>query len=34
MSDEIETTLRLERLIPVPPELLYALWVTPEELVR
>src|ERR1700719_4238790 len=36
MSDatESETTLRLERLIAAPPELLYALWTEPAELVR
>jgi uncharacterized protein YndB with AHSA1/START domain len=36
MSDATasETTLRLERLIPAPPELLFALWTEPAELVR
>ena len=29
-----ETTLRLERLIPAPPELLFGLWTEPAELVR
>jgi uncharacterized protein YndB with AHSA1/START domain len=29
-----ETTLRLERLIPAPPELLFALWTEPAQLVR
>jgi len=29
-----ETTLRLERLIPSPPELLFTLWTTPAQLVR
>jgi len=29
-----ETTLRLERLIAAPPELLFALWTDPAELVR
>ena len=29
-----ETTLRLERLIPSPPELLFALWTEPAQLVR
>jgi uncharacterized protein YndB with AHSA1/START domain len=28
------TTLRLERLIPAPPELLFALWTQPAELLR
>ena len=36
MSDATasETTLRLERLIAAPPELLYALWTEPAELIR
>jgi uncharacterized protein YndB with AHSA1/START domain len=36
MSDATtsETTLRLERLIAAPPELVYALWTEPAELVR
>jgi len=36
MSDATvnETTLRLERLIPAPPELLFALWIEPAQLVR
>jgi uncharacterized protein YndB with AHSA1/START domain len=29
-----ETTLRLERLIPSPPEVLFALWTEPAQLVR
>ncbi len=29
-----ETELRLERLIPVPPERLFALWTEPDELVK
>jgi uncharacterized protein YndB with AHSA1/START domain len=29
-----ETTLRLERLIPSPPEVLFTLWTTPAQLVR
>jgi uncharacterized protein YndB with AHSA1/START domain len=29
-----ETTLRLERLIPSPPEILFALWTEPAQLVR
>jgi uncharacterized protein YndB with AHSA1/START domain len=29
-----ETTLRLERMIPASPEILFALWVEPEQLVR
>jgi uncharacterized protein YndB with AHSA1/START domain len=36
MSDEElnETTLRLERLIPSPPEILFALWTEPAQLLR
>jgi len=34
MSDEIETTLRLERLIPLRPELLFQLWAEPAQLVK
>jgi uncharacterized protein YndB with AHSA1/START domain len=36
MSDaaDSETTLRLERLIAAPPQLLFALWTEPAELVR
>ncbi|WP_159006756.1 SRPBCC domain-containing protein [Bradyrhizobium sp. S69] len=34
MSDPEETTLRLERLIPSPPEMLFDLWVRPAELVK
>jgi uncharacterized protein YndB with AHSA1/START domain len=33
-APENETTLRLERLIPAPPELLFALWTEPAQLVR
>jgi uncharacterized protein YndB with AHSA1/START domain len=33
-ADMNETTLRLERLIAAPPELLFALWTDPAELVR
>jgi uncharacterized protein YndB with AHSA1/START domain len=29
-----ETTLRLERMIPAPPEVLFALWTDPRELVK
>jgi uncharacterized protein YndB with AHSA1/START domain len=29
-----ETTLRLERLIPSPPEQLYALWIEPDQLAK
>jgi uncharacterized protein YndB with AHSA1/START domain len=29
-----ETTLRLERLIPSPPEILFALWTEPAQLLR
>ena len=29
-----ETTLRLERLIPSPPEVLFALWTDPVQLLR
>ena len=29
-----ETTLRLERLIASPPEILFALWTEPAELIR
>jgi hypothetical protein len=29
-----ETTLRLERLIPLPPEILFALWTEPAQLLR
>jgi uncharacterized protein YndB with AHSA1/START domain len=34
MNIDSETTLRLERLIPVPPESLFALWVEPAQLVK
>jgi Activator of Hsp90 ATPase homolog 1-like protein len=34
MNDEDETMLRLERLIPVPPEVLFALFVEPAQLLR
>jgi len=36
MSDAkvCETTLRLERLIPAPPEILFALWTEPAQLLR
>jgi uncharacterized protein YndB with AHSA1/START domain len=34
IADDGETTLRLERLIAAPPELLFALWTDPAELVR
>jgi len=29
-----QTTLRLERLIPAPPEILFALWTEPAQLIR
>ena len=34
MSDEGEATLRLERLIPMQPEPLFALWTDPVQLVK
>jgi hypothetical protein len=34
MSNETETTLRLERLIPLRPELLFQLWAEPAQLVK
>jgi uncharacterized protein YndB with AHSA1/START domain len=34
VTDAAETTVRLERLIPAPPEALYALWSAPEALAR
>jgi uncharacterized protein YndB with AHSA1/START domain len=34
MSNTNETTLRLERLIPSPPEILFALWTEPAELLK
>ena len=34
MSEESETTLRLERLIPMDPEPLFALWTEPAQLVK
>jgi uncharacterized protein YndB with AHSA1/START domain len=34
MSDSEDGVLRLERLIPSPPESLFALWIEPAELVR
>jgi uncharacterized protein YndB with AHSA1/START domain len=34
VSDASKTTLRLERLIAAPPELLFELWTEPSELVR
>jgi uncharacterized protein YndB with AHSA1/START domain len=34
MSNETETALRLERLIPMRPELLFALWIEPAQLVK
>jgi uncharacterized protein YndB with AHSA1/START domain len=34
VTDAAETTLRLERLIPAPPEALYALWSEPDALAR
>jgi glutathione S-transferase len=34
MSEESETTLRLERLIPMAPEPLFALWTEPAQLVK
>ena len=34
MSNETETTLRLERLIPMPADLLFALWIEPAQLVK
>jgi len=33
-GDVSETTLRLERLIPAPPEILFALWTEPAQLVK
>src|ERR1700693_5822777 len=33
-SETDETTLRLERLIPSPPEVLFALWTEPAQLLR
>jgi uncharacterized protein YndB with AHSA1/START domain len=32
--EESETTLRLERLIPAPPEVLFVLWMEPAQLVK
>jgi uncharacterized protein YndB with AHSA1/START domain len=34
MTEQDQTTLRLERLIPSPPELLFALFVEPAQLLR
>ena len=34
MSEDSETTLRLERLIPMDPESLFALWMEPAQLVK
>ncbi|WP_051382373.1 SRPBCC domain-containing protein [Bradyrhizobium sp. Tv2a-2] len=34
MSDDAETTLRLERLIPMDPAPLFALWTEPAQLVK
>jgi uncharacterized protein YndB with AHSA1/START domain len=34
MSEQDETTLRLERLIPSPPEVLFAFFVEPDQLLR
>ena len=34
MSDIGDTTLRLKRLIPSPPEALFALWVEPAQLLK
>jgi uncharacterized protein YndB with AHSA1/START domain len=34
MNETNDTTLRLERLIPSPPELLFALFVEPAQLIR
>jgi len=34
MTEPDETTLRLERLIPSPPEMLFALFVEPAQLLR
>ena len=34
MTEQDETTLRLERLIPSPPEVLFALFVEPAQLLR
>jgi uncharacterized protein YndB with AHSA1/START domain len=34
VSDDAETTLRLERLIPMDPEPLFALWTEPAQLVK
>jgi len=33
-AKESETTLRLERLIPTPPEVLFQLWTEPAQLLR
>jgi len=34
MTNTDDTALRLERLIPSPPEVLFALWIDPAELVK
>lgn len=34
ISNEAETTLRLERLIPMQPEALFAMWTEPAQLVK
>ena len=34
MSDKIDTTLRLERLIPIQPHRLFALWTQPAQLAK
>jgi uncharacterized protein YndB with AHSA1/START domain len=34
MKDARETTLRLERLVPSPPETLFALWIEPAHLLK
>jgi uncharacterized protein YndB with AHSA1/START domain len=34
MSEADDTTLRLERLIPSPPDLLFALWIEPDQMAK
>jgi uncharacterized protein YndB with AHSA1/START domain len=34
IAETSETTLRVERLIPSPPEVLFALWTDPAQLIR
>ena len=34
IAETIETTLRLERLIPSPPEVFFAFWTDPTQLIR